>query len=80
MPTVSIHAALPLWFGGRLYIRRRVAQAGWAAEQEQLGYDRHVDAPPVEMNPVVPMIQEVVIRKWEEYLQRSGQNPKRETA
>jgi hypothetical protein len=60
-----------LWFGKRLYIRPLINQDGWATEQEQLAYGEHFDAPPIEINPVVPLFQEVIVRKWDEHLKRS---------
>lgn len=42
---------------------------GVALEAEQLGYEAHWDAPPIELNPVVPMFQRLTARKWENYLQ-----------
>jgi phenylpropionate dioxygenase-like ring-hydroxylating dioxygenase large terminal subunit len=44
---------------------------GIALEAEQLGYEQHWDAPPIELNPVVPMFQQLTARKWEEYLART---------
>jgi hypothetical protein len=35
---------------------------------EQQGYERYFDAPLAELCPVVPLFQELVVRKWEEYL------------
>ncbi len=59
-----------LWFGKRFYIRPLVNQDGWAAAQEQVAYDEHFDAPPLELNPSVPLFQEVMIHKWEACLSR----------
>ncbi|SMF93700.1 hypothetical protein SAMN02949497_0987 [Methylomagnum ishizawai] len=54
---------------------------GVALEAEQLGYEEHWDAPPIELNPVVPLFQKLTARKWEEYLARKtdGQNPAQPT-
>lgn len=41
-----------------------------ALEAEQLGYETHWDAPPIELNPVVPLFQKLTAQKWEEYLAR----------
>lgn len=45
---------------------------GIALEAEQLGYDQHWDAPPIELNPVVPLFQQLTAKKWEDYLARSN--------
>jgi hypothetical protein len=44
---------------------------GIALEAELLGYETYWDAPPIELNPVVPMFQRLSARKWEEYLARN---------
>jgi phenylpropionate dioxygenase-like ring-hydroxylating dioxygenase large terminal subunit len=44
---------------------------GIALEAEQLGYEQYWDAPPIELNPVVPMFQQLTARKWEDYLART---------
>ncbi|MYD78351.1 MAG: hypothetical protein F4239_05520 [Gammaproteobacteria bacterium] len=43
-----------------------------AVEAEQLGYETHWDAPPIEFNPVVREFQNLTVRKWEEYLARES--------
>jgi phenylpropionate dioxygenase-like ring-hydroxylating dioxygenase large terminal subunit len=43
---------------------------GIALEAEMLAYETYWDAPPIELNPVVPMFQRLTARKWEEYLDR----------
>jgi hypothetical protein len=48
---------------------------GIALEAEQLGYDSHWDAPPIELNPVVPLFQQLTARKWEDYLARTQAAP-----
>jgi phenylpropionate dioxygenase-like ring-hydroxylating dioxygenase large terminal subunit len=48
---------------------------GIALEAEQLGYDSHWDAPPIELNPVVPLFQQLTARKWEDYLARTEAAP-----
>jgi hypothetical protein len=45
---------------------------GVALEAEQAAYDRYWDEPPIELNPVVPMFQQLTVRKWEEHLARTG--------
>lgn len=44
---------------------------GIALEAEQIGYETHWDAPPIELNPVVPMFQKLTARKWEESIARA---------
>lgn len=53
-------------------IRAVLEQDGVALELEQQGFDHHWDAPPIELNPVVPLFQQLTIRKWEEYLARTA--------
>lgn len=43
-------------------------QDRFAVEAEQAGYDRHWDAPPVELNPAVKEFQTVTVRKWHDFL------------
>jgi len=50
------------------YIMPLVSQDGDAVEYEQKGYHRHFDAPLAEMNPAVPLFQQLIVRKWDEYL------------
>jgi len=45
---------------------------GVALEAEQLGYDTYWDAPPIELNPVVPLFQKLTAQKWEDYLERAA--------
>jgi phenylpropionate dioxygenase-like ring-hydroxylating dioxygenase large terminal subunit len=45
---------------------------GFALEAEQDGWERHFDAPMVELNPVVPHLHELTVRKWEAHLARAG--------
>ena len=44
---------------------------GIALEAELLSYETYWNAPPIELNPVVPMFQRLTARKWEGYLERS---------
>jgi len=44
---------------------------GVALEAEQLSYEIYWNAPPIELNPVVPMFQRLTARKWEGYLERA---------
>ncbi len=43
-------------------------QDRFAVEAEQAGYDRHWDAPPIELNPAVKAFQTVTVRKWRDHL------------
>jgi phenylpropionate dioxygenase-like ring-hydroxylating dioxygenase large terminal subunit len=45
-------------------------QDGIALEAEMLSYEAYWNAPPLELNPVVPMFQRLSVRKWEAYLAR----------
>ena len=53
-------------------IRPLLEQDGWAVEAEQEAFEAHFDAPMIEVNPVVGQFQQLVIRKWEEYLASGG--------
>ena len=55
----------------RALIGPLLSQDGFALQAEQEGYERHWDARPVEINPVVPAFQRVTVRKWQEYLART---------
>jgi hypothetical protein len=50
------------------FIKPLVSQDGDAVDWEQQGYENHFDAPLAELCPVVPLFQELVVRKWEEHL------------
>jgi phenylpropionate dioxygenase-like ring-hydroxylating dioxygenase large terminal subunit len=56
----------------RLVILPLLRQDGFAVEAEQEAYERHHDAPMIEVNPVVGRFQQLAIRKWEEHLAQSG--------
>ncbi|WP_374088992.1 Rieske 2Fe-2S domain-containing protein [Methylomicrobium lacus] len=53
-----------------LVFRPILDQDGVALEAEMLSYESYWNAPPIELNPVVPMFQRLSARKWEEYLAR----------
>jgi len=53
-----------------LSIKPLLREDGFAVEKEQEGYEAHFDAPPVELNRVVSLFQQLTIRKWEEHLTR----------
>ncbi len=57
----------------RMLIGPLLDQDRYAVEAEQVGYEEHWDAPPIEFNPVVKAFQNVTVRKWEEYLVRSAE-------
>jgi hypothetical protein len=40
-----------------------------AVEEEQRGFDRHFDAPMMELNPAINAFQNLTIRKWDEHLE-----------
>ena len=52
-----------------LLLKPILLEDGIALEAEQEGYDEFWDAPPIELNPVVPLFQQLTARKWEAYLQ-----------
>jgi len=57
--------------GNTLLVRPLLAQDGFAVEEEQRAYERHYDAPMMELNPAIGAFQALTIRKWEEYLAAS---------
>jgi hypothetical protein len=63
-----------LRIANRVLIKPLLAQDGFAVEAEQAGYEKHYDAPMIEINPAVAMFQDLAIRKWEEYLARAEKN------
>ena len=52
----------------RLYMQPLLREDGEAVAWEQEEYERHFDAPLAELNPVVRLVQELTVGKWEEYL------------
>jgi phenylpropionate dioxygenase-like ring-hydroxylating dioxygenase large terminal subunit len=60
--------SLVLRVANRLMIRPLLAQDGFAVEAEQSAYQQHWDAPLAELNPVVNLFQQLIIRRWEEHL------------
>jgi len=80
VPCTSVR--IPRWLmtpllklANRLLIVPLLQQDGGAVEAEQEGYETHFDAPLAELNPAVHRLQQLTIRKWEEYLAktRTGQ-------
>lgn len=59
-----LNASVPLLF------KPLLAEDGVALEAEQQGYESHWDAPPIELNPVVPLLQKLTVQQWENYLAR----------
>lgn len=56
----------------RLLIAPLLRQDLFAVEAEQEGWERHYDEPIAELSPAVHAFQTLTIKKWEEYLARSG--------
>jgi phenylpropionate dioxygenase-like ring-hydroxylating dioxygenase large terminal subunit len=63
-----------LRIANRVLIGPLLRQDGFAVEAEQAAYERHWDAPLAELNPVVGMFQQLIIRRWEEHLSRGASN------
>jgi len=62
-----------------LLFRPLLAEDGIALEAEQVGYENHWDAPPIELNPVVPLLQKLTAQKWEDFLSRTvARSPKQD--
>ncbi|MFM8332064.1 MAG: aromatic ring-hydroxylating dioxygenase subunit alpha, partial [Candidatus Methylumidiphilus sp.] len=61
-----LNMAKPLLFAPLL------RQDGMALEAEMQAYNQHWDAPPVELNPIIPLFQKLTASHWENYLVRSG--------
>jgi hypothetical protein len=57
-----------LRLANRFLIRPLLSEDGIAVEAEQEGWEKHFDAPMIEINPVVDLFQQLTIRKWEEHL------------
>jgi phenylpropionate dioxygenase-like ring-hydroxylating dioxygenase large terminal subunit len=62
---------LVLRVANRLFIRPLLAQDGFAVEAEQVGYEKHWEAPLAELNPAVSLFQQLIVRRWEEHLAES---------
>lgn len=69
-----LNASVPLLF------RPLLEEDGVALEAEQVGYDEHWDAPPIELNPVVPMLQKLTVQKWQGYVDRIAPRTEPKTA
>jgi hypothetical protein len=75
IPLLAMNA--PKWLTQRvlnmsvpLLFKPLLAEDGIALEAEQTGYETHWDAPPIELNPVVPLFQKLTTEKWHDYLSR----------
>lgn len=58
-----------------LLFKPLLSEDGVALEAEQEAYDRYWDEAPIELNPVVPLFQQLTVRKWEDYLARVEAQP-----
>ena len=63
-----------------LYFDSVMAQDGFAVEAEQDGWDNHWDMPMMELNPAVRAMQDLAIRKWEDYLANEGARQQRRSS
>ena len=52
----------------RFYVRPLLSQDGYAVEREQEAYERHFDQGLAELNPSVPLFQEILVRRWQAHL------------
>jgi hypothetical protein len=48
-----------------------LAEDGVALEAEHIGYESHWNAPPIELNPIVPLLQKLTVQKWQGYVDRN---------
>ncbi|MCY4187552.1 MAG: aromatic ring-hydroxylating dioxygenase subunit alpha [Bryobacterales bacterium] len=58
----------------RTAIRPLLGEDQVAVEEEQRGYEKYWDAPPIELNPVVREFQQVIVRKWQDHLAQANGN------
>lgn len=73
-----IPARIPRWLmtlvlrvANAVLIRPLLRQDGAAVEAEQASWARHHEQPVPDFNPAVGFFQQLTVRKWEEYLERS---------
>lgn len=66
---------LVLTIANRVLIRPLLSQDGFAVEAEQAAYEKHWNAPLAELNPVVGLFQQLIIRRWEEHLAGVAKEP-----
>jgi phenylpropionate dioxygenase-like ring-hydroxylating dioxygenase large terminal subunit len=57
-----------LKISNELLIKPLLREDGVAVEAEQAGYEKHWDAPVVDLNPAVLAFQTLIVRKWEAHL------------
>ena len=65
-PVYLMKLAVPLI--RRFYVRPLLSQDGYAVEREQEAYERHFDQGLAELNPSVPLFQEILVRRWQAHL------------
>lgn len=61
---IVLNASVPLLF------KPLLEEDGVALEAEQIGYEEHWNAPPIELNPIVPLLQKLTVQKWQDYLDK----------
>ncbi|MDF9392168.1 MULTISPECIES: aromatic ring-hydroxylating dioxygenase subunit alpha [Methylococcus] len=67
-----------LWFTNKWYIEPLLGEDKWALELEQDGFERHPDAPQIELNPAISSFQKLSLEKWKAYqqsMERAGPKP-----
>ncbi|HKP57683.1 MAG TPA: Rieske 2Fe-2S domain-containing protein [Polyangiales bacterium] len=62
--------------GNALLVGPLLQEDGFAVEEEQRGYDRHFDAPMMELNPAIHAFQNLTTRKWDEHLTTLATRPR----
>lgn len=80
IPLTSLR--IPRWLmtavlkiANRMLIGPLLREDGFAVQAEQAAYEQHWDAPLAELNPAVGLFQQLIIRRWEEYLASSAKQP-----
>ena len=71
IPRFAMRTVLKI--ANRTLIGPLLGQDRVAVEAEQEGYEKHWNAPPIEVNPVVREFQGVTVRKWQEHLAREAE-------
>jgi len=79
VPIVPI--TIPRWLmtpllrvANKVMVSPLLSEDGFAVEAEQLGYERHFEAPIAELNPAVHEFQKLTVSKWEAHLERRSQH------
>jgi hypothetical protein len=69
---------VPRWIADKMMKATRyttlqplLGQDVWVIRREQDGWNRHWDRPAPELSPVVKAFQDLTIRKWQQYLERT---------